>query len=179
MLTPTLRFKAQMFPNKGLLSSRTSEFLSRGGFQLSLSRVIVGLFLALVATPGTTSLRRITWTIAFSSRCNVWPDSRRCLRAVQSLASDHFRLLGERGVSDPPRLSARKITDWDTQLGVLGWITDTEALTVTLPSHKRLKLELFLRSGPRLVHLLKPGRCRRMLASLYMSPFLCVRGGFS
>ena len=23
-----------------------------------------------------------------------WPDGRRCLRAIQSLASDHFRLLG-------------------------------------------------------------------------------------
>ena len=64
-----------------------------------------------------------------------WPDGRRCLRAVQSLTSDHFRLLGEREVSDPPLLSASKITDWDTRLEVLGWIIDTEALTVTLPSH--------------------------------------------
>ena len=45
-----------MFPKKGLLPSRTSEFPRRGGFELSLSRVIVGLFLALVATPRTTSL---------------------------------------------------------------------------------------------------------------------------
>ena len=55
----------------------------------------------------------------------LWrPDGRRCLRAVQSLASDYFHLLGERGVSDPPLLSARKITDWDTQLEVLGWIIE-------------------------------------------------------
>ena len=53
-----------------------------------------------------------------------WPDGRRCLRAVQSLASDHFRLLGERGVSDPPLLSTSKITDWDTRLELLGWIID-------------------------------------------------------
>ena len=33
-----------------------------------------------------------------------WPDGRRCLRAVQSLASDYFRLLGKRGVSDSPLL---------------------------------------------------------------------------
>ena len=77
-----------------------------------------------------------------------WPDGRRCLRAVQSLASDHFRLLGERGVSDPPLLSARKTTNWDTQLEVLGWIIDTEALTVTLPSHKRLKLHTILAEWP-------------------------------
>ena len=77
-----------------------------------------------------------------------WPDGRRCLRAVQSLASNHFRLLDERGVSDPPLLSARKITDWDTQLEVLGWIIDTEALTVTLPSHKSLKLQNLLPEWP-------------------------------
>ena len=39
-----------------------------------------------------------------------WPDGRRCQRAVQSLASDHFRLLGERWISDPPLLSNNKIT---------------------------------------------------------------------
>ena len=42
-----------------------------------------------------------------------------------------FRLLGERGVSDPPLLFTSKITDGDTRLEVLGWIIDTEALTVT------------------------------------------------
>ena len=77
-----------------------------------------------------------------------WPDGRRCLRAVQSLASDHFRLLGERGVSDPPLLSTSKITNWDTRLEVLGWIIDTEALTVTLPSRKRLKLRSLLAEWP-------------------------------
>ena len=40
-----------------------------------------------------------------------WPDGRRCMRAVQSLASDHFRLLGARGVSDPPLSSTSKITN--------------------------------------------------------------------
>ena len=70
-----------------------------------------------------------------------WPDGRRCLRAVQWLASDNVRLLGERGVSYPPHLYARKITDWDTQLEVLGYIIHTEAGTVTLPSRKSLKLQ--------------------------------------
>ena len=32
---------------------------------------------------------------------------------------------------------------------------------------------------PRLVQLLQRGRCRSSLVSLYMSPLLCVRGGFS
>ena len=77
-----------------------------------------------------------------------WPDGRRCMRAVQSLASDHFRLLGVRGASDPPLLSASIITNWDTRLEVLGWLVDTEALTVTAPPHKRLKLRLLLAEWP-------------------------------
>ena len=35
-----------------------------------------------------------------------WPDGCRCQRAVKSLASDHFRRWGERGVSDPPFLTS-------------------------------------------------------------------------
>ena len=73
-----------------------------------------------------------------------WPDGRRCMRAVQSLASDHFRLLGVRGAFDPPLLSASKITSWDTRLEELGWVVDAEALAATLPPHKRLKLRSFL-----------------------------------
>ena len=77
-----------------------------------------------------------------------WPDGRRCMRAVKSLASDHFRLLGVRGASDPPLLSASKIPNWDTRLEVLGWLVGTEALTVTAPLHKRLKLRLLLAEWP-------------------------------
>ena len=77
-----------------------------------------------------------------------WPDGRRCVRAVQSLASDRFRLLGVRGASDPPRLSASKTTNWDTRLEVLCWLVDTEALTVTSLPHKRLKLRLLLTECP-------------------------------
>ena len=77
-----------------------------------------------------------------------WPNGRRCVRAVQSLTSDHFRLLGVRGASDPPLLSASKITNWDTRLEVLGWLGDTEALTVTSPPYMRLKLRLLLLEWP-------------------------------
>ena len=77
-----------------------------------------------------------------------WSDGRRCMRAVQSLASDRFRLLGVRGASDPPLLSAGIITNWDTRLKVLGWLVDTEALTVTAPPHKCLKLRLLLAERP-------------------------------
>lgn len=54
---------------------------------------------------------------------------------MQSLASDHFGLLGERGASDLPLLSARKITD-------------TEALTVTPSPHTRGTLREFIAVWP-------------------------------
>ena len=68
--------------------------------------------------------------------------------AVRALVSDHFHLLGERGVSGPPLLSTGKIMNLDTCLEVLGWIVDTESLTVTLPSHMRLKLHVLLSEWP-------------------------------
>ena len=51
-------------------------------------------------------------------------------------------------MSDPPLLFTNKITDGDTRLEVLGWIIDTEAFTVTLPSRKRLKLRSLLAEWP-------------------------------
>ena len=73
---------------------------------------------------------------------------RRRLRAVRLPASGHFRLLGERGVFYPPLVSSIKITNSDAQLEVLGWIIDTEALAVTLPSQERLKLNTILAEWP-------------------------------
>ena len=70
------------------------------------------------------------------------------MRAVQLLASDHFRFLGVRGASDPPLLSASRVTNWDARLEMLGWLVDTEALAVTSPPHKRLKLRLLLAEWP-------------------------------
>ena len=71
------------------------------------------------------------------------------MQAVQSLASDHFRLLDVRGASDPPLLSPSKITNWNTRFEVLGWLVDTaQGLTVTSPPHKRLKLRLLLAEWP-------------------------------
>ena len=56
-------------------------------------------------------------------------------------------LVGRRA-PDPPLLSASNITNWDTRVEVLGWLVDTEALTVTSPPHKRLKPRLFLAEWP-------------------------------
>ena len=77
-----------------------------------------------------------------------WPDDHRCMRAVQSLASDLVRSLAVRGASDPGLLPASKITNWDTLLDMLSWLVDTEGLTVTSPLHKRLKLRLLLAKCP-------------------------------
>ena len=70
------------------------------------------------------------------------------MRALQSLPSVHFCLLGVRGASAPPLLSASTITNWDTRLEVLGWLVDTEALTLTARPHMRLKLRVILAEWP-------------------------------
>ena len=81
-----------------------------------LSRVVVGPFLVQGGYTGRYFIVRYYVDDGNLVEVHWRPDFRRCLRAVQSLASAHFRLLGERGVSDPPLLSAKKISDWDTQL---------------------------------------------------------------
>ena len=141
MLTPTLRFKANMFPNTGMLPSRTSDFPRRGGFQFASIPGDIGPVSGSGGNAGNNNFVRYYLQDGILVELQWSPDGRRCLRAVQSLASEYFRLLGERGVSDPLLMSARKITDWEPKLEGLGWIIDTEALTVTLPSHERLKLQ--------------------------------------
>ena len=49
-----------------------------------------------------------------------YPSGDRCLCASASLACDHFRLFRDRARTAPPLLSKHKITDWGTQLEVLG-----------------------------------------------------------
>lgn len=75
-------------------------------------------------------------------------DGRRCIRALQSLASDHFRLLGERGLDDPALLSARKTTSWDSRMEVMGWIVDTDELSVTMPPAKMQTLRRLMAEWP-------------------------------
>ena len=75
-------------------------------------------------------------------------DGRRCRKAVQSLASDHFRLLGSRGPNDPPLLKRSKLTDFSTRLDVLGWVLDTHELTITMTQRKHDKLCRILAEWP-------------------------------
>ena len=66
-------------------------------------------------------------------------DGRRFRRAIESLASYYFRLLGPRDPPDPPLLEAHKILGWSTHLEVLGWVRDTDKLTISLLSRRRSK----------------------------------------
>ena len=77
-----------------------------------------------------------------------YSDGRRCLHEVQSIASDHFRLLGSRGPNDRPLLSPQNITNFETRLEVLGWILDAEKLTVSMTLRKLEKLRRYLGEWP-------------------------------
>lgn len=63
-------------------------------------------------------------------------DGCRCLQSSGALASDHFRLFGERAENDPPILAAKKASNWDTCVEVLGWYSDTVEMTIRLPVDK-------------------------------------------
>ena len=57
----------------------------------------------------------------------------RCLQASDSLASDHFRLFGERSPGEPPYLASRKVSCWNSRLKVLGWDLDAVCMTISVP----------------------------------------------
>lgn len=77
-----------------------------------------------------------------------FPDGRRCLRPVQSLATDHFRLLRDRGYSDPPLILPTKVTNFEARLEVLGWVLDTQQLTILTTDRKQHKLSRLLHAWP-------------------------------
>ena len=111
MPTLTLRFKMQPFLHKGRLPSNMRVLPRRGGVRLDPSLAIVEPFPVAAATPGVVFFVRYYVYDGILVEVQWWPDGRRCMRAVQSSASDHFRLLGVRGASDPPLFSASKITN--------------------------------------------------------------------
>lgn len=65
-----------------------------------------------------------------------WHDGRCCRLASVSLGSDHFRLFGQRPSRNPPLLSPRKMSPWDTVLCVLGWEIGTVAMALSVPVAK-------------------------------------------
>lgn len=64
------------------------------------------------------------------------PRNDRCLIASASLASDHFRLFGDRPPGFPPLFSSSKLTSWESSLEVLGWVIDTKAMSISVPQAK-------------------------------------------
>jgi hypothetical protein len=63
-------------------------------------------------------------------------------------AEAHVKLLGQPtpGVLQP--VSKRKVTDWLTVMLVLGWLFDTERMTMLLPEEKRIELLRLLSEWP-------------------------------
>ena len=72
--------------------------------------------------------------------------------AMKSLASDCFRLFGPRGPRDPSLLEAHNIVGGKTRLEVLGWILDTDKLTIFLPPRKSSELRQVLVDWPHFRH---------------------------
>lgn len=76
-------------------------------------------------------------------------DGRPCSLVMQSPVPDHFRLVGERGPSEPPSsLSAQNISSWAERSEVLGWTVDNLSMTITPTPKKCLKLCAMLAEWP-------------------------------
>ena len=60
------------------------------------------------------------WTTRFGRGHTESSSNSRCLQASASLASDHFRLFGERSPGDPPLLASRKVFVLGFAIGSLG-----------------------------------------------------------
>lgn len=116
---------------------------------------------------------------------------KRCIIASQSYASDCYRALGSRASGEPPLLSRDKITSWDTRMEMLGWVIDTQAMTISVPQDKIAKLRGLLQEWPvdrktasvkdiqsllgKLLHVSEVVRCgrffiRRVLNQLGLAP---------
>ena len=60
-----------------------------------------------------------------------WFNNGRQLRvASESLASNHSRLMGDLHIGDPPLLSPRKASSWNTPVVVLGWEINTAPMAI-------------------------------------------------
>ena len=64
----------------------------------------------------------------------------------QALASNHHQKMGERAVGEKPLLSQKKknVTDWAPRQEVLGFDSDTERMTISLPGRKIKELREML-----------------------------------
>ena len=114
--------------------SMLNWFRRRTAVLPSRCRVIVSKLLVLAGSPA----RRDG---ALIEECSFFFDGWRWSGAVQSIASDHFRLLGSGGPNDPPLLSKKNFTNFETRLEALGWILGTEKLTVSRTLRNLEKLQ--------------------------------------
>ena len=114
---------------------------SRGGPVVPLPRNI-RLCLARGEIPGAGGLDSITSTTAsllsFNGGRTAAVASEWCSRSPRTTFACWAKVEYTR--YDLPLISDLQITNWDTRLEVLGWIIDTETLTMTLPPHERGKL---------------------------------------
>ena len=69
---------------------------------------------------------------------------RRCIRALQSFASNSFRLFGSRNGGESPLFAREKITSWDTRMEMLGWMIDTVAMKISVTQEKVGQLRALL-----------------------------------
>lgn len=75
--------------------------------------------------------------------------ARATLQAVTASAVHaHYQLLGHPHEGGPPALSTSKVTDWSTELIILGWLIDTQNMTLGITQQRRERLRAELDQWP-------------------------------
>jgi hypothetical protein len=67
-----------------------------------------------------------------------------CLSVTVAAAHDHFMLLGFPGAEHPVVCPQSKMTDWDSVLVALGWLLDTDAMTVSFTAARLEELRVLV-----------------------------------
>ncbi|CAM9799176.1 unnamed protein product, partial [Sphacelaria rigidula] len=74
----------------------------------------------------------------------ILPQALTIAKDIKSAISDHLRMLGFQRSINSPVLSAKKLTDWDTVMEVLGFSIDTQSMRMSIPQRKISEMqELF------------------------------------
>ena len=122
---------------------------------------------------------------------------RQCFRATRSFAYYSFRLFGCRNTGEPPLFAREKTTSWDTRMEMLGWMIDTESMTISVTQENVAQLRALSAEWPtdrrvatvkevrsllgKLLHLcevVRPGKffVRRILNQLGLAPLKAGEG---
>ena len=72
----------------------------------------------------------------------------RLIVATKSAVSDHLRMLGSSQANPVPVMSQKKLTDWLVAQEILGFVVDTQKMSISVPARKIDEIQTLLKEWP-------------------------------